>query len=65
MTAVFIAPTEIILSVLAPPKYDKHVQDWRWHLQMVNLDPNYLDAIAKRQADKRAAGIGTEGLCVA
>lgn len=31
MTAVFIGPTDLILEVLCPDKFDKHVQAWRWH----------------------------------
>lgn len=54
---------EALFDALFPSRFDKHVQDWRWHLKMVNLNPNYLADIAARQAAKRAAGIGPEGLC--
>lgn len=63
MTAVFIGPTELILSVLAPLRFDKHVQDYRWHRYMIGFNPDYQDDIARRQADKRAHGIGPEGMC--
>lgn len=63
MTVAFIGPTDVILSALAPPKYDRHIQGYKWHLFMMNSNPNYLADIAARQADKRAAGIGPEGMC--
>lgn len=63
MTAVFIAPTDFIIECLFPPKYDRHVQDWRWHSRMIGFNPNYQADIARRQADKRAHGIGPEGMC--
>lgn len=63
MTAVFIGPTDLILSVLAPCKYNEQVKAWRWHQFMMAGNPNYLAEIAQRQADKRAAGIGPDGLC--
>jgi len=64
MTAVFIAPTEIIVSAMAPSKYDRHIQDFRWHARMTAwCAPDYLADIAARQAAKRAAGIGPEGRC--
>ena len=63
MTFAFIGPTDIIVESLFPLRYDKHVQDWRWHTYMIGFSPNYLADIAARQADKRAHGIGPEGMC--
>lgn len=63
MTAAFIAPTDIIIAAMFPPKFDRHVQDWKWHAHMVNVNPGYQAEIAQRQADKRSAGIGPEGRC--
>lgn len=63
MTAAFIAPTDIIIAAMFQFQQDRHVQDWRWHGMMANLNPNYQADIAGRQAMKRAAGIGPEGLC--
>lgn len=61
---IITGPTETLIAAMFPPKYDKHVQDWRWHLySLERLGPNYLADIAARQAAKRAAGIGPEGLC--
>lgn len=61
---VIIGPAEAIREFMfGPPQHDRHVQDWRWHKQMFNLNPNYLAEIAARQAAKRAAGIGPEGRC--
>lgn len=31
MNIAFIGPTESLLTVLAPPKFDAHVKDWRWN----------------------------------
>lgn len=64
MTAVFIGPTDIIIAGLfGPRQQDSHCQALRWHLRMVQINPDYLAEIAKRQAAKRAAGIGPEGRC--
>ncbi len=48
-----------------PQQHAAHVQAHRWHVYMLNINPNYLADIAARQAAKRAAGIGPEGLCPA
>lgn len=64
MTAVFIGPTEIIIAGLfGPRQQDSHMQALRWHRYMLGFDPNYLAEIERRQAAKRAAGIGPEGRC--
>lgn len=63
MAYIVTGPTEKLLEAFFPSKFDRHVQAWRWHVYMVNLNPNYLADIAARQAAKRAAGIGPEGLC--
>jgi hypothetical protein len=63
MTTAIIAPTDLVLSVLAPERYDEHMKAWRWHEFLVGVSPNYLAEIAVRQAAKRAAGIGPEGMC--
>ncbi len=60
---VFIGSTDLIASILFPTKYDKHVQDWKWHQFSVQGNPNYQADIAARQAAKRAGGIGPDGLC--
>lgn len=54
---------EALVEAFFPSKFDKHVQDWKWHLHISNINPNYLADIAARQAAKRAAGIGPKGLC--
>lgn len=58
-------PQDIIGLFVGPRQYDRHCGDYRWHLQMVNVNPNYLQDIAERQAWKRAQGIGPEGRCPA
>ncbi len=64
MGIIIVGSTEVIRDALfGPQNHDRHVADWRWHLRAVNLNPNYLAEIAARQADKRAAGIGPEGMC--
>ncbi len=40
-----------------------HVRAYNWHIKMMAVDCFYLDRIAARQAEKRAAGIGQEGRC--
>jgi hypothetical protein len=64
MAQVFIAPTAIIIDGLfGPRQHDSHCQGWRWHLYISNVNKDYLAEVARRQADKRAAGIGPEGRC--
>ena len=63
MSVAFIGSTEDICAVLFPQDHRSHVQAWRWHENMVRQNPDYLAEIAARQAAKRAAGIGPEGMC--
>jgi hypothetical protein len=63
MACAFIGSTEDIIAVLFPQDHCAHVHDRRWHLKMMNLNPNYQAELAERQAAKRAAGIGPEGIC--
>jgi hypothetical protein len=63
MNTAIIGTTEAICAALFPQQHDRHAQDWRWHMKMVNVNPNYLADIAARQAAKLAAGIGPEGMC--
>lgn len=63
MTAVFIASTDIIIDGLFKFQHDRHVLDYRMHLKMFAVDPNYMDEMEARRAAKRAAGIGPEGMC--
>lgn len=63
MTFAIIGPTEAIIETMFPMQQNRHCQDRIWHLKMMNVNPNYLADIAARQAAKRAAGIGPEGLC--
>lgn len=46
-------------------QHSAHLQAWRWHQTMLDINPGYLHEIAARQAAKRAAGIGLEGRCPA
>jgi hypothetical protein len=57
--------TEALIAAFFAIQQDRHVQAWRWHGLMTNLNPNYLAEIAAMQAAKRAAGIGPEGMCPA
>ena len=52
-----------ILSLLHYSQYDRHMHEWRWYKHVTSINPNFFADIAQRQADKRAAGIGSEGLC--
>lgn len=54
---------ETLLEAFFKVQADEHVKAWRWHCSMVASNPNYLEDIAERQAKKRAAGIGVEGMC--
>lgn len=63
MGFIITGPTEHFIAALFPQQQDHHCQDRRWHLKMVIANPGYLADIAARQADKRARGIGPEGLC--
>lgn len=63
MSVAFIGSTEDICAVLFPQDHRAHVRDHRWHVLMERENPNYLAEIAERQAAKRAAGIGPEGMC--
>ena len=65
MAQVFITTdNEIFMECLfGPSQHDAHMRCWRWHKMMVAQNRNYLAEIAARQAAKRAAGIGAEGLC--
>jgi hypothetical protein len=63
MTAVFIGPTDIIISGMFKFQHDRHVLDYRMHLKMYAANPNYEAEIAARRADRRAHGIGPEGRC--
>lgn len=47
MTSAFIAPTDIIIECLFQPKFDKHVQDYRWHRYMIGFNPDYLADLAR------------------
>lgn len=63
MSYIVTGPAEKLLEAFFPSRHDRHVQDWKWHLHISNINPNYSTDIAARQAAKRAAGIGPEGLC--
>lgn len=56
---------EFMEALFGPSQHDRHMKDWRWHLVMAEMNPNYLEDIAARQAAKRAAGIGVNGRCPA
>jgi hypothetical protein len=63
---VVTADTEMFIEVFfGPRQHDAHLQAWRWHQTMLDINPGYLHEIAARQAAKRAAGIGPEGRCPA
>ena len=64
MLTVITAETEEFIEALFGPRdHNSHMQAYRWHLVMAGMNSNYLDDIAIRQTEKRAAGIGPEGLC--
>lgn len=64
MAQVFIASTDIIIGGMFKFHHDRHVMDYRMHVKMFDANPNYEAEIAARQAAKRAAGIGPEGMCL-
>ena len=63
LTVVTAETEEFIEALFGPRDHNSHMQAYRWHLVMAGMNSNYLDDIAIRQAEKRAAGIGPEGLC--
>jgi hypothetical protein len=61
---IIIGPTEAIRDALfGPQDHNRHVMDLIWHRKMLNINPDYLADIARRQAWKRSQGIGPEGMC--
>jgi hypothetical protein len=56
---------EFIEEFFGPRQHTAHLQPWRWHLTMLDINPDYLSEISARQAEKRADGIGPEGRCPA
>lgn len=65
LTIVTAETHEFIEAFFGPRQQSAHLQAWRWHQTMLDINPNYLHEIAARQAAKRAAGIGPEGRCPA
>ena len=49
-------PQDIISLFFGRPQHDAHMREWRWHQQMKNINPNYLEAIRLRQEAKRRRG---------
>lgn len=49
-------PQDIIRLFVGDPQQDNHARDYRWHVAMMNLNPNYQGEIARQQAYKRSIG---------
>jgi hypothetical protein len=49
-------PQDIIRLFIGDPQHNEHCKDWRWHVAMININPNYQEEIARRQAYKRSIG---------
>ena len=65
LTIVTAETQEFIDALFGPQQHAHHMQADHWHMVMVGMNPDYIDEIAQRQADKRAAGIGINGRCPA
>ena len=65
LTVVTAETEEFIEALFGPQQHANHMKAYRWHMVMVGMNPDYIDEIAQRQADKRAAGIGINGRCPA
>jgi hypothetical protein len=64
MNLIITGPTELLIEGLFGPRQaDEHCRGYLWHKYISGYDKNYLADVARRQADKRAAGIGPEGRC--